>query len=82
MRFLKLYFRVLAQLRAEGALASALVGANIAVAFAGFAEPLLLGRVVDRLASRTPAWREVAPLIAAWGGFGLFTVLAGVVVAL
>ena len=82
MRFLKLYFRVLAQLRAEGALAWALVGANIAVAFAGFAEPLLLGRVVDRLASRTPAWREVAPLIAAWGGFGLFTVLAGGVVAL
>ncbi|MDE3177577.1 MAG: glucan ABC transporter ATP-binding protein/ permease [Pseudomonadota bacterium] len=82
MRYLRLYFRVLAQLRAEGALAWALVGANIAVAFAAFAEPLLLGRVVDRLAGAKPEWRAVAPLIVAWGGFGLFAILAGVVVAL
>jgi ATP-binding cassette subfamily B protein len=87
MRFLKLYARVLAQLRAEGALALALVGANIAVAFAQFAEPLLLGRVVDRLASaqgagHAPAWRDIAPLLALWGGFGLFVILAGVLVAL
>ncbi len=87
MRYLKLYARVLAQLRAERALALALVLANIAVAFAQFAEPLLLGRVVDRLAAaqgahRAPAWREIAPLIGIWGGFGLFTILAGVAVAL
>jgi ATP-binding cassette subfamily B protein len=82
MRFLKLYARVLAQLRAEGGLALALVGANIAVAFAQFAEPLLLGRVVDRLAAGRPAWRDIAPLLALWGGFGLFVILAGVVVAL
>jgi ATP-binding cassette subfamily B protein len=78
MRYLGLYARVLAQLRPEGGLALALVAANIAVAFAQFAEPLLLGRVIDRLAAHA----EVAPLVAAWGGFGLFTILAGVVVAL
>ncbi len=87
MRYLKLYARVLGQLRPEGGLALALVLANVAVAFAQFAEPLLLGRVVDRLAAaqgagRAPQWREIAPLIAAWGGFGLFTILAGVAVAL
>jgi len=87
MRFLRLYARVLAQLRAEGALALALVGANIAVAFAQFAEPLLLGRVVDKLATaqgsgHPPSWRDIAPLVALWGGFGLFSILAGVAVAL
>ena len=87
MRHLKLYARVLGQLRAEAGLALALVAANIAVAFAQFAEPLLLGRVVDRLAAaqgahRPPQWGEIAPPIAAWGGFGLFAILAGVVVAL
>jgi len=87
MRFLKLYARVLGQLAAERRLAWALVIANIAVAFAQFAEPLLLGRVVDRLAAaqgagRAPQWGEIVPLVALWGGFGLFTVLAGVVVAL
>ncbi len=87
MRFFKLYVRVLAQLRAEGRLALALVAANVAVALAQFAEPLLLGRVVDRLAAAQgaggrPQWWEVAPLLLAWGGFGLFSILAGVAVAL
>ena len=87
MRYLALYARVLGQLRPEGGLALALVAANVAVAFAKFAEPLLLGRVVDRLAAaqgaaRPPEWREIAPLVAAWGGFGLFAILAGVLVAL
>jgi ATP-binding cassette subfamily B protein len=87
MRFLKIYARVLWQLRPEGGLALALVAANIAVAFAQFAEPLLLGRVVDRLATaqgahRPPQWGEIAPPLAAWGGFGLFAILAGVAVAL
>jgi glucan exporter ATP-binding protein len=85
MRYLKLYARVLGQLRAESALALALVAANIAVAFAQFAEPLLLGRVVDRLASAqglVAHWRALAPLIALWAAFGLFTILAGVAVAL
>ncbi len=87
MRYLKLYARVLWQLRPEGGLALALVAANIAVAFAQFAEPLLLGRVVDRLAAaqgahRPPQWGEIAPPMAAWGGFGLFAILAGVAVAL
>jgi glucan exporter ATP-binding protein len=87
MHFLKLYARVLAQLRAEAALALALVAANVAVAFAQFAEPLLLGRVVDRLASaqgasHPPQWTDIAPPLIAWGGFGLFSILAGVAVAL
>ena len=82
MRFLRLFARALAQLRAEGGLALALVGANIAVAFAQFAEPLLLGRVVNRRAAAKPARRDVAPLRALRGGFGLFGILAGVAVAL
>ncbi len=82
MHFLKLYARVLLQLRAEAALAFALVAANVAVAFAQFAEPLLLGRVVDRLARPDPQWPEIAPPLLAWAAFGLFSILAGVAVAL
>ena len=44
-----LYGRVLALLRAERGLAALLVFANIFVAIAQFAEPLLFGRMIDLL---------------------------------
>jgi ATP-binding cassette subfamily B protein len=87
MRFHRLYARVLARLRPERRLALILALGNIALAVAQFAEPLLLGRIVDRLSSAqvlsaTPRWGDLAPWLAAWAGFGLFTILAGVLVAL
>ena len=50
MSFLRLYARVLSQLRAVKGLAVVLVLANLGLAAAQFAEPVLFGRIVDRLA--------------------------------
>lgn len=87
MSFLRLYARVLGQLGSEWRVALALAFANLALAGAQFAEPVLFGRIIDKLAqaqseSRAPNWGELAPLALPWVGFGLFTILASVLVAL
>ena len=61
--------------------------ANVALAAAQFAEPVLFGRIIDTLAGaqsqrRVPAWTDLMPLLAAWVGFGLFTIVCGALVAL
>jgi ATP-binding cassette, subfamily B, beta-glucan exporter len=87
MSFLSLYARVLTQLSAAKGVAITLIFANLSLAAAQFAEPVLFGRIVDRLAGAqsagaAPQWREVLPLLAAWVAFALFTIGAGVLVAL
>jgi glucan exporter ATP-binding protein len=87
MSFLRLYARVLAQLSGAKGVAATLVLANLALAGAQFAEPVLFGRIVDRLAGphstgAAPRWIDILPLLAAWVGFALFTIGAGVLVAL
>jgi glucan exporter ATP-binding protein len=87
MSVLAVYFRVLSQLRAEKRLAATLVVANLAVATAQFAEPMLFGRIIDVLTKAQAAaqrldWSDLAPLLAAWAGFGLFSIAASVLVAL
>ncbi|MFK8252689.1 glucan ABC transporter ATP-binding protein/ permease [Ancylobacter terrae] len=87
MSFLRLYGRVLAALGPERRLAAFLALANVALALALFAEPILFGRVVDTLvraqaASRVPSFDELLPQVGAWALFGLFTVVAGVTIAL
>lgn len=87
MSVLAIYLRVLAQLRPEARLATVLVLANLGVAAAQFAEPMLFGRIVDLLTSsqaagRTLGWSELLPLVSAWAGFGLFSIGASVLVAL
>jgi ATP-binding cassette subfamily B protein len=83
MPFLVLYARVLGLLRPVWPAALALVGANLALATAQFAEPLLFGKVIDRLAkARAPTWGDVGPWVAAWAGFGVFSIVAGVLVNL
>ena len=87
MQFFRVYFRVLRLLGSEATLAMILVAANLGLASAQFAEPILFGRIIDKLASaqtenRAPQWSELAPLLGAWVGFGLFTIMAAVLVAL
>ena len=87
MGFLSLYARVLGFLGPQRAVAAMLVLANLALAIAAFAEPILFGRIVDKLATAqggktTLAWADLLPLLAAWGGFGLFTIGASVLVAM
>lgn len=87
MSVLSVYLRVLAQLKPQKRLAAILVAANLAVAIAQFAEPMLFGRVIDVLtraqaAGVKLAWGDLVPLLAAWAGFGLFSIAASVLVAL
>src|ERR1700675_1824196 len=86
MSLLRLYTRVLGLLGKEAGLGWILAGANLLLAGAQFAEPVLFGRIVDVL-SATPspdpsASSSAWPLLAAWAAFGLFTILCSAAVAL
>jgi glucan exporter ATP-binding protein len=87
MNFVRLYTRVLRLLGPEARLGWALAVANVALAFAQFAEPVLFGRIIDALvktqaANTAPDTAALTPLLAAWVGFGLFTIGCSVLVAL
>jgi ATP-binding cassette subfamily B protein len=75
---------VLALLGPEARLGWLLAAANVALAAAQFAEPVLFGRIIDAMVrmqgQSVPP--NLWPLVAAWAGFGLFTILCGVMVAL
>src|SRR6202140_4605884 len=86
MPLVRLYTRVLEPLGKEARLGWILAGANLLLAGAQFAEPVLFGRIVDVLSGKpstaplgsSPAW----PLLAAWAAFGLFTIGCSAAVAL
>jgi len=59
-----------------------LAGANVLLAVAAFVQPILFGRIVDALYASGTASGPVVRLVAAWAMFGLFTIGAGVFVAL
>ncbi len=87
MSMLKIYLRVLGQLGPEKRLGVLLALANLFLAVAAFAEPVLFGKIIDVLSKSAgtatrPTWGEIAPLMAAWAAFGICTILAGVYVAL
>jgi ATP-binding cassette, subfamily B, beta-glucan exporter len=87
MSFLKLYGRVLGLLGSEARLGWLLAAANVALAAAQFAEPILFGRIIDALvktqaANAQPDTAVLTPLLSAWVGFGLFTIGCSVLVAL
>ena len=87
MSLFRLYGRVLALLGSEGRLAWALALANMALAAAQFAEPVLLGRIIDALTNaqtrgEAPSWPQLSSLLAAWAAFGLFTIVCGTAIAL
>src|SRR5512141_3119237 len=86
MSLLRLYKRVLELLGKEARLGWILAFANLLLAGAQFAEPVLFGRIVDVLSgkpqtgplSSNSAW----PLLGAWVAFGLFTIACSAWVAL
>ncbi|MEJ0078907.1 MAG: glucan ABC transporter ATP-binding protein/ permease [Alphaproteobacteria bacterium] len=87
MNFLKLYTRVLRLLGPEARLGWILAIANVALAAAQFAEPVLFGRIIDALVktqgtNAPPDTAALTPLLGAWVGFGLFTIVCSVLVAL
>src|SRR5664280_1557961 len=87
MGIFRLYGRVLALLGSETRIAWALALANMALASAQFAEPVLLGRIIDTLTGaqtrgEPPSWSQLGVLLGAWAGFGLFTIACGTLIAL
>src|SRR4051794_15623449 len=80
MKLVRLYIRVLAALHREARLAWILAIANLALAGAQFAEPVLFGRVIDTLTGASPhsdcVWPRLVPFLALWVAFGLFTTLS------
>jgi ATP-binding cassette, subfamily B, beta-glucan exporter len=87
MWLVRLYIRVLGQLGSDLKLGALLAFANVGLAIAAFAEPILFGRIIDVLTQRQGdaepvTFARLSPLILAWIGFGLFSIIAGVVVAL
>ena len=85
---IRLYVRVLELLGRESRLGWFLAVANLALAVAQFAEPVLFGRIIDVLSGKqstdtlfgavTSPW----PLLGAWVAFGLFTIICSAFVAL
>jgi ATP-binding cassette, subfamily B, beta-glucan exporter len=87
MSFMRLYHRVLTLLAPERGLAITLVVANIALAAAAFAAPVLFGRIVDSLASSDALpgeeiWRQTLLLLGVWGLISIGSLGAGIMVAL
>src|ERR1700737_5401892 len=86
MSLFRIYARVLELLGKEARLGWILAGANLLLAGAQFAEPVLFGRIVDVL-SGNPSTGPLAsssawPLLGAWAAFGLFTIGCRAAVAL
>ncbi len=87
MSFLQIYRRVIALLRGERRAAVVLLVAALGMVGTQYAEPVLLGRLIDTLAhgagaGQRPALAALAPLTAAWVGFALASIGAAVIVAL
>ncbi|WP_424360067.1 glucan ABC transporter ATP-binding protein/ permease [Methylocystis parvus] len=87
MTVLKIYARVLGQLRPQARLVTILVAANLSLAVAQFAEPLLFGRIIDRMTQaqapgHTLTWGDLLPLLLAWAAFGLFSIGGAILVGL
>lgn len=83
MKLIRLYMRVLGALHREARLAWILAIANLALAGAAFAEPVLFGRVIDTL-SATSGGDEgrLNTLLGLWIGFALFKIFCSTAVAL
>jgi ATP-binding cassette, subfamily B, beta-glucan exporter len=87
MSLVSLYGRVLRLLGSELRLGMLLALANVLLAITAFAEPYLFGQIINVLSAQRPAgvlvsFAEVSSLIFVWIAFGLFTIAAGVLVAL
>src|ERR1051326_8746815 len=87
MNFIRVYGRVLGLLGSEARLGWLLAGFNVALAAARCGEPVLFGWIIDALVGAqskgvAPSVPALAPLLAAWAAFGLFTIACSVTVAL
>lgn len=87
MNLIRIYLRTLGLLAPAARLAWTLAIANLLLAGAQFAEPVLFGRVIDTLSQAQAnasgfSWSRLASLLAAWTAFGLFNIVCSTLVAL
>ena len=87
MPILNLYLYARAATARTQAPGWALAIANVALALAQFAAPVLLGRIIDALAQSqgggpSLSWQNLLPLLATWLRFGLFMIVCSALVAL
>lgn len=83
MTTLRIYKRTFDALGRERRVALGLLFANLLLAAAQFAEPLLFGRVIDALSQPRPVhspmtFSELAPLVVTWALFGIGSMLGGI----
>ena len=87
MSFFRLYGRVLALLRPEARSVAILLAAAIGLVATQFAEPVLLGRLINALTGAAtpghlPSLAQLMPTLLAWAGFALASIGAAVLVSL
>ena len=85
MNLIRIYLRTLGLLAPAARLAWTLAIANLLLAGAQFAEPVLFGRVIDTLSQANASgfsWSRLAGLLGAWAVFGLFNIVCSTLVAL
>ena len=87
MNLIRIYLRTLGLLAPAAWLAWTLAIANLLLAAAQFAEPVLFGRVIDTLSQAQAnaaafSWAKLGSLLAAWAAFGLFNIGCSTLVAL
>lgn len=73
----QVYARTLKYLSVYRFRVSSIVAANIVLAAITIAEPILFGKIIDAISSKTP----VTPMLLMWAGFGVFNTIAFVLVA-
>ena len=77
MSLTQVYARALQYLAIYRLRVSMVVVANIVLAVITIAEPILFGRIIDAISSKT----EVTPMLLMWAAFGVFNTVAFVLVA-
>ncbi len=77
MSLLNIYWRALGYLAVEKRRAAIICTANIALAVAMIAEPILFGRIIQAIATQS----DVVPEVALWATLGIFNIIAVVLVA-
>jgi ATP-binding cassette subfamily B protein len=78
MSFFRVYLRALGLVGPDKGLALGLAFSGVVLAFLGFAEPILFGKVVDALTNDRPAMG----IVGLWAGLGFVGIAAGIFVAL
>lgn len=77
MSLFQVYWRALSYLAAQRQRVAVICLANVALAAAMIAEPILFGRIIESIADEKGVTAEVA----AWAGLGVFNIVAFVLVA-